>query len=266
MCNNKKHKGTENIAHPNQSIIPTWILILGLIILFLACIAVIYLIIHRVGVSSLDLEIAVENWFSYLVTLIGACATIMVGFQVYNAVESRKLVNEMDGFKKEIRLELKNKDDTLKNYMIETNSKLVSLEELKELKPIIAQHSCALSNTNHSYAVQQENEGKYFESIVYYIISILYLPYNSDFNVLEDRVNCLCDSIINFNRKPRVLLEYEKKSIIKLKDDFDAKVTIFCQKIEAKNNNNNILDEKKSTLINLKSQCILDLQKIANPK
>ena len=41
-------------------------------------------------------SLQVENWVSYLVSLIGICATIMVGTQVLNFIEIRKMVSEAD--------------------------------------------------------------------------------------------------------------------------------------------------------------------------
>lgn len=86
----------KNINSEGQKV-PTWaiVLIVGLSVILLSLI--IWIITLKVGSIDLGTTIAVENWFSFLVTLIGVIITLFVGFQIFNAVEIRREIKDAEG-------------------------------------------------------------------------------------------------------------------------------------------------------------------------
>lgn len=82
---------------------PTWaiVVIVGLSVILLSLI--IWIITHKVDSIDLGTTITVENWFSFLVTLIGVIITLFVGFQIFNAVEIRRELKDAEGKYEELK-------------------------------------------------------------------------------------------------------------------------------------------------------------------
>lgn len=75
---------------------PTWLItiiatLFALIVAFLA-----WELIHKMGNVDFSTNLTVENWFSFLVSLIGVFVTIFVGLQIYNSVESRRAMKDAE--------------------------------------------------------------------------------------------------------------------------------------------------------------------------
>ena len=91
MKNEKKNK----IEQKNSIVLPKSIIVLVSLILIITIALVVYLVLNRIGTSYVDVAISTENWFSFLVSLIGICATFIVGFQIYNAIDMRAKTEEL---------------------------------------------------------------------------------------------------------------------------------------------------------------------------
>ncbi len=109
----------KNINSEGQKV-PTWaiVLIVGLSVILLSLI--IWIITLKVGSIDLGTTIAVENWFSFLVTLIGVIITLFVGFQIFNAVEIRRELKDAEGKYEE----LKNSTEQFNEVFLGFKSKL----------------------------------------------------------------------------------------------------------------------------------------------
>lgn len=75
---------------------PTWLItviavLFALIVVFLA-----WDLIHKMGDVDFSPSLTVENWFSFLVSLIGVFVTIFVGLQIYNSVESKRAIKDAE--------------------------------------------------------------------------------------------------------------------------------------------------------------------------
>lgn len=75
---------------------PTWLItviatLFALIVVFLA-----RDLIHKMGDVDFSPNLTVENWFSFLVSLIGIFVTIFVGLQIYNSVESKRAMKDAE--------------------------------------------------------------------------------------------------------------------------------------------------------------------------
>lgn len=75
---------------------PTWLItviatLFALIVVFLA-----RDLIHKMGDVDFSPNLTVENWFSFLVSLIGVFVTIFVGLQIYNSVESKRAMKDAE--------------------------------------------------------------------------------------------------------------------------------------------------------------------------
>lgn len=75
---------------------PTWLItviatLFALIVVFLA-----WDLIHKMGDVNFSPNLTVENWFSFLVSLIGVFVTIFVGLQIYNSVESKRAMKDAE--------------------------------------------------------------------------------------------------------------------------------------------------------------------------
>lgn len=75
---------------------PTWLItviatLFALIVVFLA-----WDLIHKMGDVNYSPNLTVENWFSFLVSLIGVFVTIFVGLQIYNSVESKRAMKDAE--------------------------------------------------------------------------------------------------------------------------------------------------------------------------
>lgn len=75
---------------------PTWLItviatLFALIVVFLA-----WELIHKMGNVNFSTNLTVENWFSFLVSLIGVFVTIFVGLQIYNSVESKRAMKDAE--------------------------------------------------------------------------------------------------------------------------------------------------------------------------
>ena len=129
---------------------PTWLItviatLFALIVVFLA-----RDLIHKMGDVDFSPNLTVENWFSFLVSLIGIFVTIFVGLQIYNSVESKRAMKDaeekFEALKDKIEEDLnsmrkENLDQTKGNndfkIQILENNKTLSKEldwSLKEIK------------------------------------------------------------------------------------------------------------------------------------
>lgn len=99
---------------------PTWaiVVIVGLSVILLSLI--IWIITHKVDSIDLGTTITVENWFSFLVTLIGVIITLFVGLQIFNAVEIRRELKDAEGKYEE----LKNNTEQFKEVFLGFKSNL----------------------------------------------------------------------------------------------------------------------------------------------
>lgn len=69
---------------------PTWAIVMIAVLSVLLLSFFIWIITHKVDSIDLGSKITVENWFSYLVTLISILITLFVGFQIFNSIEVRR--------------------------------------------------------------------------------------------------------------------------------------------------------------------------------
>ena len=71
-------------SHDSQKgiVLPKWIIVIALLVILLSVSATIYFTVNRIGYSNIDAEITVENWFSYLVSMMGVCITFIVGLRI----------------------------------------------------------------------------------------------------------------------------------------------------------------------------------------
>ena len=86
---------------------PTWAIVVIAVLSVLLFSLIIWIITHKVDSIDLGMTITPENWFSYLVTLIGLLITLFVGFQIFNSIEVRRELKDAE-CKYE---ELKNKNE-----------------------------------------------------------------------------------------------------------------------------------------------------------
>ncbi len=78
---------------------PSWVYVTFILACIIGAAALVVFVSTKFTTSP---SLQVENWVSYLVSLIGICATLMVGSQVLNFIEIRKYVSDADSKKKEL--------------------------------------------------------------------------------------------------------------------------------------------------------------------
>ncbi len=91
---NQNAQGKKNSPHKQVSSekqkTPTWAIVLIAVLFGLLLSLVIWIITHKVDSIDLGMTITPENWFSFLVTLIGILITLFVGFQIFSVVDVQR--------------------------------------------------------------------------------------------------------------------------------------------------------------------------------
>lgn len=82
---------------------PTWAIVMIAVLSVLLLSFFIWIITHKVDSIDLGSKITVENWFSYLVTLISILITLFVGFQIFNSIEVRRELKDAEGEYEELK-------------------------------------------------------------------------------------------------------------------------------------------------------------------
>ncbi|MCR5193863.1 MAG: hypothetical protein K6D59_11245 [Bacteroidales bacterium] len=82
---------------------PTWAIVMIAVLSVLLLSFFIWIITHKVDSIDLGSKITVENWFSYLVTLISILITLFVGFQIFNSIEVRRELKDAEGKYEELK-------------------------------------------------------------------------------------------------------------------------------------------------------------------
>lgn len=112
---------------------PTWLSAIIAILLLFILVILIWILTNKMGDINLSSNITVENWFSYLVTLIGAFVTIFVGLQIYNAFEAKRAMeeaqNKFESLKSETDNDIKKLQEENRNLIKENNEFQINLLE-----------------------------------------------------------------------------------------------------------------------------------------
>lgn len=91
---NQNAQGKKNSPHKQVSSekqkTPTWAIVMIAVLFGLLLSLVIWIITHKVDSIDLGMTITPENWFSFLVTLIGILITLFVGFQIFSVVDVQR--------------------------------------------------------------------------------------------------------------------------------------------------------------------------------
>lgn len=82
---------------------PTWAIVLIIVLSGILLSLIIWIITHKVDSIDLGMTISPENWFSFLVTLIGILITLFVGFQIFNSIEVRRELKDAEGKYEELK-------------------------------------------------------------------------------------------------------------------------------------------------------------------
>ncbi len=112
---------------------PTWLFAVIAIFLLLVIVLLIWILIYKMGDINLSPNLTVENWFSYLVTLIGFFVTIFVGLQIYNTVEAKRSMEEaqskFEKLKSETEDDIKKIQEDNRNLIKENDEFQINLLE-----------------------------------------------------------------------------------------------------------------------------------------
>lgn len=175
MKNEKKNK----IEQKNSIVLPKSIIVLVSLILIITIALVVYLVLNRIGTSYVDVAISTENWFSFLVSLIGICATFIVGFQIYNAIDMRA------------------KTEELTHQLEKTESKIVELSEFQDkfniFKDELDQNSKELADAFEAIAEFFLHQGKTTEAIIYKLHALSQLPDSINIDYVRRSLNALLE-------------------------------------------------------------------------
>lgn len=91
---NQNAQGKKNSPHKQVSSekqkTPTWAIVLIAVLFGFLLSLVIWIITHKVDSIDLGMTITPENWFSFIVTLIGILITLFVGFQIFSVVDVQR--------------------------------------------------------------------------------------------------------------------------------------------------------------------------------
>lgn len=145
----------------NNKQTPVWLSGVIAFLLLVIAVLLVWLLINKIGTLKFFPTLPPENWFSYIITLIGVLITLFVGYQIFNMVEIRRdikdaedkyeeLKNDSEQFKADFRgfqsklekemgafkLELLNKyNDTERELMKEQGENTQKVDwNLKEIK------------------------------------------------------------------------------------------------------------------------------------
>lgn len=112
---------------------PTWLLVVIAILLLFILVLLIWILTNKMGDINLSSNLTVENWFSFLVTLIGVFVTVFVGLQIYNAFESKRAMeeaqNKFENLKSETEDDMKKLQEENRNLIKENNEFQINLLE-----------------------------------------------------------------------------------------------------------------------------------------
>ncbi len=118
---------------PEKRQTPTWLSAVIAILLLFILVILIWILTNKMGDINLSSDITVENWFSYLVTLIGVFVTVFVGLQIYNAFESKRAMeeaqNKFENLKSETEDDMKKLQEENRNLIKENNEFQINLLE-----------------------------------------------------------------------------------------------------------------------------------------
>lgn len=112
---------------------PTWLLVVIAILLLFILVLLIWILTNKMGDINLSSNLTVENWFSYLVTLIGVFVTVFVGLQIYNTVEAKRAMEEaqskFEKLKSKTENDIKKLQEDNRNLIKENNEFQINLLE-----------------------------------------------------------------------------------------------------------------------------------------
>lgn len=239
MENEQSHESQKGI------VLPKWIIVIALLVILLSVSATIYFTVNRIGYSNIDAEITVENWFSYLVSMMGVCITFIVGLQIYNSIELREKTKELSEQLDEAKKSIAQFD----NYQKKFDSIIDNIDK----------NSSDLSNVFvaiSEFFIQQKN-GK-IQAIVYRLHAINQLPFGTDLEDFKKSLNEL------YNLLPKSPTEVEGQITMNIKAhvyDLRRRVSIrFAQmRLLTKGDNE---DKIKEEVLQLWTSCETYLQYI----
>ncbi len=112
---------------------PTWLFVLIAVLLLFILVLLIWILTKKMGDINMSPNITVENWFSYLVTLIGVFVTVFVGLQIYNTVEAKRSMEEaqskFEKLKSETEDDIKKIQEDNRNLIKENDEFQINLLE-----------------------------------------------------------------------------------------------------------------------------------------
>lgn len=87
----------------NNKQTPVWLSVVIAFLLLVIAVLLVWLLINKIGTLKFCPTLPPENWFSYIVTLIGVLITLFVGFQIFNMVEIRREIKDAEGKYEELK-------------------------------------------------------------------------------------------------------------------------------------------------------------------
>lgn len=87
----------------NNKQTPVWLSGVIAFLLLVIAVLLVWLLINKIGTLKFCPTLPPENWFSYIVTLIGVLITLFVGFQIFNMVEIRREIKDAEGKYEELK-------------------------------------------------------------------------------------------------------------------------------------------------------------------
>ncbi len=80
----------------NNKQTPVWLSVVIAFLLLVIAALLVLLLIYKIGALNSCPNLSPENWFSYIVTLIGVLITLFIGFQIFNIVEIRREIKDAE--------------------------------------------------------------------------------------------------------------------------------------------------------------------------
>ena len=247
MDNEKKNKKEQK----KGIILPQSIVVLVSLILIVTIALVVYLVLNHIGIGYIDVAISTENWFSFLVSLIGICATFIVGFQIYNAIDMRA------------------KTEELTHQIEKTESKIVELSEFQDkfniFKYELDQNSKELAGAFEAIAEFFLHQGKTTEAIIYKLHALSQLPDSISIDYIRRSLNALLELLpttpMEFNEN---ITAITAKHILNLRNRTSDRVTqILAKELEDADKE---MTELKYQVNSLWASCVTYLQYIIDNK
>lgn len=115
---NQNAQGKMNSPHKQVSSekqkTPTWAIVLIAVLSVLLLSFFIWIITHKVDSIDLGITITPENWFSFIVTLIGILITLFVGFQIFSIVDVQKDMKDTKKMYEKLKTQSEEAWDTIR--------------------------------------------------------------------------------------------------------------------------------------------------------